>query len=54
MHVPLKVVAASAIVVVIILLVPLSFVSVIVKYLALGAFFLCFAYLLIDKFRKKK
>lgn len=54
MHVPLKVVGVSAIVVVIILIVPVYFVSTIVKYLAVGVFFLCFIYMLVDKFRKKK
>ena len=54
MHVPLKVVGVSALVVIIILVVPVSFVSMIVKFIAIGTFLLCFAYLLVDKFRKKK
>lgn len=54
MYVPLKVVGLSTILVLIILIVPLSFVSVIVKYLAFGVFILAFIYLLSDKFLKKK
>ena len=54
MHVPLKVVGVSTLVVIVILVVPVSFVSMIVKFIAIGAFLLCFVYLLLDKYRKKK